>query len=338
MWLGPRDATFEPLDADAFSGAAVVRVRTAGGHDDLVVKGVAAEAAPRIARVHRLMRHLRAAGAVEIPEVLVGPVGDTLVADEGGELWEAVRFVPGGSATEPTPDQARAAAEVLARLHRVAATWPEERPRMGVAPAVARRIEHARRMAAEPWEALSVRSPLADPLAAAMAARLVPAATLARRPECMTALRRVAAIVPAPVPLQVVLRDVWAGHVIFAGEGSPRVAGVVDLHAAGVDSPAADVARLLGSWMHAPGGDLLAARADAVAAYAGVRPLAPQERSLVPWLDATGTIFGLDNWFRWVLVEGRRFERPVRVLERVDRLLGRLGAAFEWLDRRADMV
>jgi len=337
-WFGPQDAVIEPIDADAFSGAVVGRVRLDGDAGDVVLKAVAAASGPRVAGVHRLMRHLRAAGAEEIPEVLVGPSGDTLVADDAGDLWEAVRYVPGVTAADPTPAQARAAATALARLHALAATWPEQPPRSAAPPAVVRRIEHARRMVAEPWEALAGRSPDADPLVGPLAARLAAAAVTARRAASTAVLGRIAALTPAPLPLQVVLRDVWSGHVIFAADDSPRVAGIVDLHAAAVDTPATDLARLLGSWAAASRIPLLDARADAIAAYAGVRPLGPAERSLVPWLDATGTIFALDNWFRWVLVEGRRFERPVRVLERVDRLLGKLGAAFEWLDRRAEAV
>ena len=117
-----------------------------------------------------------------------------------------------------------------------------------------------------------------------------------------------------------------------------RVAGVVDLHAAAVDTPATDVARLFGSWSGGADIPLADARAGAIEAYEAVRPLDPRERALVPWLDATGTIFAIDSWFRWVLLEGRRFERPVRVVERVDRLLDRLAPAFEWLDRWTDAV
>lgn len=337
-WFGPQDAVIEPIEGDGFSGAALARVRLAGNAGDLVLKSVAAASGPRVAGVHRLMRHLRWAGAEEIPEVLVGPSGDTLVADEAGGLWEAVRRVPGVTAADPTPAQARAAAAALARVHALAATWPEQPPRSDVPPAVVRRIEHARRLVAEPWEALAGRPHDAGPLVGPLAARLAAAAAAVGRPASTAVLGRIAALTPAPLPLQMVLRDVWSGHVIFAADESPRVAGIVDLHAAAVDTPATDVARLLGSWPGAPLLPLLESRADALAAYAGVRLLGPEERALVPWLDATGTIFALDNWFRWVLVEGRRFERPVRVLERVDRLLGKLDGALAWLGRRAEAV
>jgi hypothetical protein len=51
------------------------------------------------------------------------------------------------------------------------------------------------------------------------------------------------------------------------------------------------------------------------------------------FLAASGIVFGLDNWFRWVLEEGRRFDDATAVTGRVDRLLGTLPAALEILGR-----
>jgi hypothetical protein len=48
----------------------------------------------------------------------------------------------------------------------------------------------------------------------------------------------------------------------------------------------------------------------------------------VPWLHATGVIFGLDNWFRWTLEERRTFPDAGRVRERIDRLVAALGSAL----------
>jgi len=146
------------------------------------------------------------------------------------------------------------------------------------------------------------------------------------------ALDRLAAIEAPTVPLQPVLRDVWSAHVLFLPGPTPRVAGFVDFHAAGIDSPVADVARLLGSWM--PGGAAagpLDPWAAALAAYEARRPLAPAERRAIPVLHASGVVFGLDNWFRWVLEEGRTFPDPVTVVGRVDRLLAALPQALQEL-------
>jgi Ser/Thr protein kinase RdoA (MazF antagonist) len=109
------------------------------------------------------------------------------------------------------------------------------------------------------------------------------------------------------------------------------VAGIVDYHAAGVDTPATDLARLLGSWRGEAVGGLVAGWPAALAAYEAVRPLTVAERSLVPWLHATGVVFGLDNWFRWTIEEGRQFAGVHAVLDRIERLSARLPAALEWL-------
>ena len=143
---------------------------------------------------------------------------------------------------------------------------------------------------------------------------------------------------PRPLPLQPVLRDVWSDHVLFtvdehgASATGNRVSAIIDYHAAGVDTPATDLARLLGSWLPPVAGQaapLLDAWREPLAAYERLRPLAAVERRLVPWLDATAVILGLDNWFRWTLDEQRKFPDTTRVQGRIDRLLRRLEGAIE---------
>lgn len=336
-WVGDQDVTIEDIDADAFSGATLVRVR-AGPACDFVLKSFPAGARARISRVHRFMMHLRSAGCREIPEVIATPGDETIVVDHSGGLWEAVRYVPGATTATPAPNQARAAATALGRIHAAGATWTAAPPRRAVPRSISQRIDQARRLAAEPWWSFAVREASDGSLVGPLQARLEAAVALARRPECVTTLRRIGALEPGAMPLQMVIRDVWSGHVVFAADDPARVAGIVDLHAAAIDTPATDLARLIGSWEGNPKVPLLDVHADAVAAYAAVRSLNPRERALVSWLDATGTIFALDNWFRWVFVEGRVFERPARVVGRVDRLLGKLKAAFEWLGSNDDAV
>jgi hypothetical protein len=120
-------------------------------------------------------------------------------------------------------------------------------------------------------------------------------------------------------------------HLSDAATG-PAVSGVVDFHAAAIDTPATDLARLLGSWLPPVAGQaapLLDAWQEPLAAYDRLRPLAAVERRLVPWLDATAVILGLDNWFRWTLDEQRQFPDPTRVQGRIDRLLRRLEGAID---------
>jgi hypothetical protein len=58
-----------------------------------------------------------------------------------------------------------------------------------------------------------------------------------------------------------------------------------------------------------------------------VRPLPAGADHLAQLLHASGVVFGLDNWFRWTLEEGRRFRDAHRVLDRIDRLIAELPQA-----------
>jgi len=330
-WFGSREAIVRPLVGDGFSGAMLARVSPGDGAADVVLKSFPAASRPRVEWVHGFMRHLRSSGCLEIPDVIATRVGGTVADDGSGRIWEAVQFVEGVAEDAPDPSRARAAASTLARVHAAACAWPAASPTHDIAPAMTRRIEHAGRLLADPWRMPAHPPRSAGDLATEVASRLERAIVIAHEAGGPAALRRVAATKARPLPVQAVLRDVWSGHVIFAADAT-QVAGIIDLHAAAIDTPATDLARLLGSWRRDPTVPPSVAWCDALAAYEAIRPLADVERRLVPWLEATGTGLGLDNWFRWVMVEGRRFERPARVVARVDRLLAHLRGALEWLD------
>jgi hypothetical protein len=58
--------------------------------------------------------------------------------------------------------------------------------------------------------------------------------------------------------------------------------------------------------------------------------LSAAERKALPLFNASAVVLGLDNWFRWVLEEGRSF--PVAAaLGRVDWLLNGLPEALQAL-------
>jgi hypothetical protein len=52
------------------------------------------------------------------------------------------------------------------------------------------------------------------------------------------------------------------------------------------------------------------------------------EAALIPFLHATGVVFGIDNWFRWTCEEHREFPSTQKMLDRIDRLLAALPGAF----------
>jgi Ser/Thr protein kinase RdoA (MazF antagonist) len=160
------------------------------------------------------------------------------------------------------------------------------------------------------------------------AARLLPPSA----PRILDWVARLDVRVP---DLRPVLRDVWAEHVLFV-DRTDRVAGIIDYHAAAIDSPATDLARLLGSWRPpAPEDRYFAGWGPTIAAYERIRPLHAIEQQLIPVLAATGVLFGVDNWFRWLIEEERRFPRADTVLRRIDRLLEELPPALVFLADRA---
>lgn len=328
-WLGAEACATAPLRTAGFSGAALFVADCPAGR--FVLKSFAPGTAPRAAWVHGLMRHLTRAGVETVPRLRETPGGETLVADRRGRMWELMTFVAGLPTAAPSPPQAEAAAAALARLHRAAAAFAPGAA--AASPGLAHRIERAGRLLADPWEAVRGRLTAGEPvdlLACRLREPLDAAIAAFARTGGPGALERLVAVRPPPLALQPVLRDIWAEHVLFAADAPPRVAGFVDFHAAGIDSPAADVARLLGSW-RAPGatdGGLLATWAGALAAYERERQFVGGERLALPLFEATGVIFGLDNWFRWVFEERRSFPAVEPALARVAWLLGRLPEAL----------
>ena len=335
-WFGHESMTISRLGGSGFSGSRVFTVRRGSGALFVLKNFPPATLATHAAWVHGLMRHLRAAGVGAVPEVsAVRPerrsgAGEcsTVAVDPEGVLWELVEFIPGSPRPAPTEAEATTALVGLARLHVAAATLPEAPPRPAQSPGVARRIAQARRLAAAPWHLLATSAGALPN--DAVKERLLRACEIFQTGGGGAALDSLATHEPLPVLCQPVLRDLWSDHVLFAEDG--RLAGFVDFHAAGCDTPATDLARLLGSWDASAGcgRETLADRwRGSLEAYETVRPLSPRERGLIPWLHATGVICGLDNWFRWLITDRRQFDDMKRVLARLDRLLDALPDALD---------
>jgi Ser/Thr protein kinase RdoA (MazF antagonist) len=332
-WFGHQPTRLGSIPSSGFSGAQVFLVERVGLQERFVLKSFAPSASRQHAEwVHRLMRHLRAEGIGQVPAVHDCLQRDrgTIARDAHGGLWELVEFIPGTPRERPTVGQATAAAEVLARIHVVAAELPGERRHPAPSPGVLRRRDQARKLLERPWR--ERYGALARDDQNPVVGRLGEAVAVFDRAGGTRVVEKVASVEPRPMTLQPVLRDVWCEHVLFAdGADDERVNGLVDFHAAGIDTPATDLARLFGSWTaggDSPLADLLDAWSGPLAAYGRVRPLTDMERSLVPFLDATAVIFGLDNWFRWTLEERREFREAGRVLGRIDRLLAVLERAI----------
>ena len=138
------------------------------------------------------------------------------------------------------------------------------------------------------------------------------------RQVASTVMRELQAVQAATVPLQVCHGDLWRDHVLFRGE---QVSGIIDFGAMKVESPATDIARLLGSLA----GDDPQCWKAGLMAYHQMRPLQDPESRLIEVFDHSATLLAGVNWLKWLLLEERQFDSPQRVLERMDEILERLG-------------
>lgn len=117
--------------------------------------------------------------------------------------------------------------------------------------------------------------------------------------------------------MQPCLRDIWHDHVLFTGE---EVTGMIDYGGMDIDTPATDIARLLGSLV----ADDEAGWSTGLTAYADVRPLSSDEILAAKALDTSGTILAGCNWLRWIYVDGRSFEDRAQVAGRFRRIVERV--------------
>lgn len=337
-WCGTAPVSVAPLGVQGFSGSQVYVVDLPDSPSRFVLKCFhAAASREHAAFVHQLVRHVRGEGVTQVPEVIRALDGDTVVTDAEGRLWELSRFMPGVAVPCPTHAQTATAATALARLHLAAASLPGHLPRMHISPGVERRIERSRQLLAQPWTASrdawsrAARLWMPADVSTALDARVAAAIEIFAASDGIAFLARVATLRPNGCLLQPVLRDVWCDHVLFADRADDAVTAIIDLHAAGIDTPATDLARLAGSWDLLPEDDrrsLMERWPEAVAAYDRVRPLSRDEAALIPFLHATGVVFGIDNWFRWTCEEHREFPDTQKMLDRIDRLLASLPGAF----------
>ncbi len=114
------------------------------------------------------------------------------------------------------------------------------------------------------------------------------------------------------VRTQPVLRDARSEHFLFEGD---RLSGLVDFGAMGIDSIAADLARLIGDGLD---GDP-DARREALAAYERIRPLDPAEARLIGVFEATTALLIGERWVRWHYLENRHFDDPEAVSKGLER-------------------
>ncbi|MFO0877249.1 MAG: aminoglycoside phosphotransferase family protein [Gemmataceae bacterium] len=266
-YAAPWRGSLDPRRYAGFSGAQVWKVQTLGG--PLCLRASAAhEITAQVRQRHALLNHLAELPFISLPVTTLH--GDTIVESQG-RVWELMHWMPGQADfhARPTRERLRAATQALARVHTLLARQPVG---AGPCPAVGRRI---------------------DALTAALPEILHPLARRMRRLIQVQAPRLVQTLLtmPGQVRLQWCLRDIWHDHLLFDGD---RLTGLIDYAAAGVDSVACDLARMLGSLV----GDDSEAWRNALTAYRELAPLTVSEEFLAVTLDRGGVVASLANWLR----------------------------------------
>jgi Ser/Thr protein kinase RdoA (MazF antagonist) len=295
-----------------FSGALLWRIETPDRHFCLKAWPAAGMPADNLRWMHSLMRRARGSGLTFVPEVMQNLHGDSCV-DAFARHWDLTSWMPGTAVSrfDPAPAQLAAAGRTLAAIHNA---WQDEGSTSEPCPALARRLH-----ALADWQQLE-KSGWRLPALEGKSAHLQ--TLLGRAWE--NALRwapRLPAMLASwekkPMPLQACVGDIWRDHVLFEGD---VVAGVIDYGGVRIDHVAADLGRLMGSFVE----DREAGWQTALGAYRSIRSLSWQDESLARLLDRSGAVIGLLNWIRWCGRGERTFTDQTPVEERLGELVGRI--------------
>ncbi len=271
----------------------------------------------RLTFIHQILTHVAAQGVDFIPVPI-----PTRRASEGAfiqidrHLWDLTSWLPGTADYHANPSRPRlsAALQALARFHTAAATFPPNLPVTGTAPAFTERFDlvwqlldsDLNRIQAAVHQGLDVDLDLRAEQILSRSRGLLPQLLAPLEVACRQ-----------PLSLSSAIRDIHHDHVLFTGE---RVTGLIDFGALRIDTPFADVARLVGSLV----ADDQPARDFALTAYAELRPLDDADRRLIDLLDHSGLVLGGLNWLRWLYLD-RRDMGPLRpIVKRLDAILARL--------------
>nr|WP_298925974.1 homoserine kinase [uncultured Erythrobacter sp.] len=207
-----------------------------------------------------LLDHLSAKGC-PVPRTIHDRAGDAYRMEQG-KAAALIEFLPGVSPTQPTPDQARAIGEVLARLHLASGDFELSRANtMGFA---------------DNWRVLEGcgKTGLAS-IDADLPAMLEPA-------------RAAASFNLSALPQANIHADLFPDNVLMLGD---KVTGLIDFYFACTGAMALDLATTHAAWSF---DERNAFRSDVGAAilagYESVRPLQPEERALMPQIAKGATL------------------------------------------------
>ncbi len=279
-----------------FSGARVWRGDDAGGVPRLALKQWPTETTPeRLTQIHDWMS--QAAHLPFVPSA-ISTLDGTTTAQYDNRIWDATEWLLGHPCIPAGKSLVESACSSVAELH---ACWSHSTTH-SLSPGIKRRIE-----VLSHWNSSSHPSAATDDgnwshlfqLSLPALQRMVP-----------IALHMLSPLENAALQLQTCIRDLRGEHVLFE---ETRVTGIVDYGALAIESPAFDLARLLGDLV----GEDSELFALGLKKYRDARPSFECSDRFVRLLDRVGVVCSLIGWVS-------RFEckTPVTPTTRIaDRLL-----------------
>lgn len=304
----------EPLgSAGGYSGAQLWRVTATGGVYCIRRWPEGHPSSDHLRFIHQVLTDAGRSGLHFIPSPLTNRKGESFLP-LGPCLWEVTPWMRGSANYWEEPDDQKLvnAMEALAQFHL------SSRETYGPARAASQGLRERCRQLEEllQRDASIIRSSLVPdaeinlhPLADEILDRFQRHA-----PEVVGELKRALEL---QVAIQPVIRDVWHDHILFEGT---QVSGLVDFGAMRMESPAGDVARLLGSFVEDSGQKW----EIGMRAYRRIRPICNNELRLVQVFDRSTTLIAPMNWLHWVYVKRRSFVDAAAIQSRVQTSLARM--------------
>ncbi len=259
---------------------------------------------PRLSRLQFIHQAIEAAGHGGldfVPRLYRALGSDSYILTEGA-FWELSTWMPGSASylREPSDNRMAAAIVALAQLH---GCWNRWKSTLGLAPAFERRAVAlanwlARIEAGELWQ---VR--FSDPIVAELGRKTIEILNI-HGPQMIGPLRELA---QREWLVQPVLRDIRSDHVLFVND---RVGGIIDYGALDFDTPATDLARLLGSLEPSNS----AARVRGLELYRQQIECPDFSWETIDLLDQASTILACAQWFEWLVLERREFANEADLL------------------------
>lgn len=304
----------QPLaGAGGFSGSQLWKVAAQAGEYCLRCWPQEHPSRERLKFIHALQRHLRGCELTFVPLPQVARSGETYF-EHDGRLWELAPWMPGRADyhQHPSPARLAAAMQALARIHIAAAQMPDQ-SQIGTSPGLASRLDQLQQLLSGGIKRIETAE-ARHPLAWVDLAQRVCEQFRRVAPRAKWLLEHGLSFNTRLFPC---LRDIWHDHVLFADD---EVTGVIDYGAVRVESPAGDIARLVGSLV----GDKSEDWHAALEAYQTVRALDAKQRQLIHVFDFSGVLLSGVNWITWLFVEGREFEDAAAVTQRFQGIVDRL--------------